>query len=254
MVANSNPNYYRDKDDLINEIESFIKEYQAEFKRHSTKMSSYFEMACYNYIVQYYKSLKFRLDIQNLERESNVFLYKIGTSGDPDKYSYFSASKNFWKKKSIEYRIEIRQNFPVQSKHDENIYLTPDIVICRNPANIVRIRRPEYYDNTRLYSYLPNSSLISFAESKNYKPFPELIFNYIGIINELKPDYLVRPISSQQPFHIAPSLMMSMKGNPSAERIKKSLQSRYKINIFFGLFSRPSQVYSKKARSLIICL
>jgi len=77
-----------------------------------------------------------------------------------------------------------------------------------------------------------------------------MIFNFIGLVNELTPN-LLKPISQtfshkKIPKHLAPTLMLSGKGNYHARLIKKSLEKRYTVNIILGLFSWPSQVYGRR--------
>ena len=91
--------------------------------------------------------------------------------------------------------------------------------------------------------------MVTIFEVKNFNPFPELLFNFIGIINELKPEALSNTMPSKNPKHLAPSLMISGSGNFHTIKIKKSLTSRYQINLIFGLFYAKSQPYSKKNKS-----
>jgi hypothetical protein len=107
----------------------------------------------------------------------------------------------------------------------------------------------------RKFYFIPNESLISFAEAKHYNPSPEMIINFIGIVNELMPSLLENPNTHSRPAHIAPSLMVSGKGGGyHTYIIKRSLQSRYSVNIFLGVFSSPAQIYSKYRRGAVITI
>jgi hypothetical protein len=81
-----------------------------------------------------------------------------------------------------------------------------------------------------------------------------MIVNFIGIVNELMPSLLEKQNRSNRPAHIAPSLMVSGKGGDHTRIIKKSLQTRYRVNIFLGVFSYPAQIYSKYRRCYVITI
>ena len=93
-----------------------------------------------------------------------------------------------------------------------------------------------FYANATRYFYIENKSLISFCEVKNFTPFPELLFNFIGVVNELKPN-LMKQIHFANNRHIATTLMISGRSNSHAERIIINLQSRYHLNILSDLFN-----------------
>ncbi len=86
---------------------------------------------------------------------------------------------------------------------------------------------------------------MSFCEVKNFHPFPELLFNFIGVLNELKMDYMVDNGQSTDTQHIAPSLMISGKQNKQTKRIKESLENRYCVNIIYDLFYTGTFTFSR---------
>ena len=96
----------------------------------------------------------------------------------------------------------------------------------------------------RKFIFIPRDHVITFSEVKHYNPSPEMIFNFIGLVNELTPN-LLKPVNQTFPIkkipkHLSPTLMLSGKGNYHARLIKKSLEKRYTVNIILGLFSWPS--------------
>lgn len=90
---------------------------------------------------------------------------------------------------------------------------------------------------------------MSFFEVKQFNPFPELLFNFIGTINELKnellEDYKQNKNNFEVSCHLAPSLMISGKGNTHTEKIRISLEERYNINIFYDLFGFGNSPFTK---------
>jgi hypothetical protein len=100
-----------------------------------------------------------------------------------------------------------------------------------------------YYSSTKYY-FVENKSLITFCEVKNFNPFPELLFNFIGIINELNPR-LLKPKKANGREHLSASLLISGKSNGHSDRIKESLERRYHINILYDLFTIGNASFSK---------
>ncbi len=244
---------FKDKGLLIKEIQDFLEKHSTTIAQHASKISTYFEISCYNNIVKFYKNSGFTIQVENLDKKTQSFRYKLGPSGYPQNFSFFVISKTYhYRKNPTTFRYEIRQNVPVQSKHDSKIFITPDFVICKNSINYQK--DSQYYQGRREFWFVSNESLVSFAEAKHYNPFPELIINFIGIVNELMPSLLNEKNGSNRPAHIAPSLIVSGKGNYQTIRIKKSLESRYKVNIFLGVFSFPTQIYSKHFKSRVITI
>ena len=92
---------------------------------------------------------------------------------------------------------------------------------------------------------MQNKHLITFCEVKQFNPFPELLFNFIGVLNELKKEYMDNKGKEDSPAHIAPSLMISGKPNKQTLKIRQSLEDRYCINIFYDLFYNAKFTFSK---------
>lgn len=126
---------------------------------------------------------------------------------------------------------------------DSEIFTTPDIaVIVKGKVK----SKTDYYESKRVFSYVENINLQSFCEVKQFNPFPELIFNFIGIVNELKHEILTDTAEQIEPIQIAPSLMISGKPNKQTQKIKESLEKRYCVNIIFDLFYSGTDIFSKK--------
>lgn len=241
---------FKSKDLLRKEIEDFANKYKTTVLNHAKRISDYFEMCCFNYIVRFYELSGYIVTVQNLQGDR--YRYKCSTSGIQSNFSYFSVTINL---KDEEYRFEIQHNLAVQSFHDEELFTTPDISIIN--ANCVK-ESLDYYDSKRRFSYISNSDLISFCEVKQFNPFPELLFNFVGTINELKPLLLEEYEDSKEtidglPFslsydklHIAPSIMLSGKPNKQTAKIKNSLENRYRLNIMYDLFGTGTEIFSKR--------
>jgi len=240
---------FKDKDLLRKDIENFLKKYNSFLEQKISKIAIFFEITCYNYIIKFYKNSGYLVEPKNLDEENGAFKYKLSPTGYPKNFSYFLVKKIYqYRKNPKEFLYEIRQNIPIQSYHDPNIFVTPDIVVCDGIFEEKKDKR--YYNGMRKFIFIPRDHVITFSEVKHYNPSPEMIFNFIGLVNELTPN-LLKPVNQtfshkKIPKHLSPTLMLSGKGNYHARLIKKSLEKRYTVNIILGLFSWPSQVYGRR--------
>ena len=219
------------------EIKDFINKFKAKVVTHSKRVSDYFEMSCFNDIVRFYEFNNYTITVENLQK--NEYKYKCSTSGIQTNFSHFQASINY---NDEVFAYEIHHNLAVQSCHDSEIFTTPDISIIK--AKTAQTILGYYETNTR-FSFVENKNLMSFCECKQFPPFPELLFNFIGVINELRLDIIFNKFEELVPIHIAPSLMVSGKPNRQTSRIKNSLENRFCVNIIYDLFYSRSITFSK---------
>lgn len=220
---------FKEKESFKKEIRSFLGRFNSIIYDHSDKISAYFEMSCFNYIVQYYEDCGFEVEIQNLQ--DNKYRYKCSTTGNHENFSHFSAKKGI----GPENDIQIHHNLAIESKFDDEIYTTPDITVIKKSS--IESRK-DFYKNNITFCYVRNCDMITFAEVKHFNPYPELLFNFIGTVNELKGIYHSFPYEIKKTEHFAPFLMISGKSNDHTDNIKKSLKRRYNINIIYDLFGK----------------
>lgn len=229
---------FKDQELLEKEIKDFANKFRATVVNHSKRISDYFEMCCFNYIVRFYELKGYTLTVQNLQ--GGQYKYKCTTSGIQSNFSHFQATIV---SEGKEYQFEIQHNLAVQSSQDKALFTTPDISIIRKGKTKTT---KKYYDSRKRFSFVNNIDLMSFCEAKQYPPFPELIFNFIGIVNELQKDILTNLGTEHNPVQIAPSLMISGKPNKQTTRIKASLESRYCLNIIYDLFYSGTATFSRR--------
>lgn len=236
-------NPFKKVEDLEEEINDFLKRNKTFISNQGKRISDYFEMSCYNYIVRFYQNQGFTLEVKNLF--ANKFKYKLSPSGYPENFSFFEIRlRTVFEEETKDICFEIHHNITVQSGHQGDIYLTPDISVINKDSIISDSEHYLVENSTKRFCYVANSNLQTFCEVKNFNPFPELLFNFIGLYNELKKNVLDNEIQREFPLHLAPSLMISGKGNVHSERIKKSLEDRYKINLLFDLFEHGLRNFS----------
>lgn len=228
-------NPFKQVEDFEDEINDFLRRNKTFLSNQGKRISDYFEMSCYNYIVRFYQNQGFDLEVKNLISER--FKYKLSPSGYPENFSFFEIKLRIIIKEEIkEICFEIHHNLTVQSGHQNDIYLTPDISVINKGAVVSDNGHYLVENSTKKFCYVKNGDLQTFCEVKNFNPFPELLFNFIGLYNELKKEVLDNNLQTEFPNHLAPSLMISGKGNIHSDKIKKSLEERYKVNLLFDLF------------------
>lgn len=228
---------FKDSKEFEKELIEFSNKFKMTIVSHSKRISDYFEISCFNHLVKFYELNGYTLLVDNLQ--SNQYRYKCTTMGIQSNFSNFVAQKTFEGKLE---EFEIQHNLAVQSSHDKELFTTPDISIIKKGKVIVV---DDYYDTKRKFSYVKNTDFITFCEVKNFTPFPELLFNFIGVVNELQKNIINNQNKKSKLTHISPSLMISGKPNKQTLRIKNSLESRYRINIIYDLFYSGTQTFSK---------
>lgn len=225
-------------EDFEKEIKEFANTHHAHFQEHAKRVSDYFEMTCYNIIIHYYENLDYRMEPQRLV--AGDFKYKCSPTGLLLNFSYFKGVKQTDVGEDV---IYVFHNATTQSAHDEQVFTTPDIVVSRTDEPK---ETTDYYSTKRKLSYISNSDLVTFCETKHLIPFPELMITFIGTVNELMPKCLKNGYSDNDE-QIAPSLMMSGTLSKPCMRIKKSLEQRYFVNFFSDLFDNPFlRAFSKR--------
>ena len=77
--------------DFEKELTEFSKKYKVLLADHSKRISDYFEMTCYNFVIRYYEKKGYKLDVQNLQ--GGKFKFKCSPTGLLKNFSYFKATK-----------------------------------------------------------------------------------------------------------------------------------------------------------------
>src|SRR5574340_347123 len=108
-------NPFKNINELIRDVESYLRKSRSSIYNNSKRISDFFEMACYNNIVRFYENIGYDVDIKNLVK--NRFYYKCTTAGNPANYSFFEIKRSLGGK---EYKFEIRHNINIQSYHNSD--------------------------------------------------------------------------------------------------------------------------------------
>lgn len=222
------------------DLKAFANKHKTVMESHASRISDFFEMACYNLVISYYENLGYRMEVQNLQGKR--FRYKCSPNGKLVNFSYFKANKQS-EDGTSEDVFFIYHNATVQSYYDDGVFTTPDIVISATDKSI---ENKDYYDNKKVLTYIPKEALISFFEAKHLVPFPELMFNFIGTVHELMPKCIDANMECDMGNHIAPSLMMSGSFGKATKNIKTAFEKRYAINYLDNLINASAAVFRMK--------
>lgn len=142
--------------DFEKELTDFSNRYRVLLAEHSKRISDYFEMTCYNLVIQYYEKKGYELEVQSLQ--GGKFKYKCSPTGQLKNFSYFKATKK--DKQGLGEVVYIYHNATAQSAFDEKVFTTPDIVVSNSntPAET-----KDYYTTKKILSYIPKENLINLS-------------------------------------------------------------------------------------------
>lgn len=225
---------FKSTDEFEKELVEFANKYKTIIQDHSSNISDYFEISCYNMIIKYYEQRGYKMQVRNLQ--GGKFKYKCSPNGYLENFSFFCAMlQNSETDEDVFY---VFHNATVQSAHDKKVFTSPDIVVSKVKQSCYT---DDHYQTKKKLSYLKNDDVITFCEAKHLSPFPELMINFIGTVNELKPICLTEKGFDDMCLkdHIAPSLMMSGSESKPCQTIRNSLERRYFVNYFDNLFDNP---------------
>lgn len=232
---------FKDKSKLIASIKDFLTKNSAAISGQGSKISEFFEMCCFNDVVEFYEKDKFAVTPLQLGK-AGEFVYKLKANGSHEKFSFFEVEKT--DKSGVTWKFHIHHNLQLECAHQTGIFYTADIAVVT--AGSVKREKVAVYNQQR--SYCPANSVQTFFEVKHMGPFPELLFSYTGlVVNFFVPAGRVKGVK-----HIAPSLLISGNPNLHTKTISAFLAAQYHANVLAHLFVRPSTIYSTKYSKLFV--
>jgi hypothetical protein len=183
-------------DQLSAALRKFVRRHKAQFEALSERRSQLLEVGALMIAARHYELSGYEVRLRNPKgRDIRV---KLGTRGDPWNFSYFEVV-------SDGRRFEIHTNLPVRdAAGTKGARYVPDVVVA--PAGAV----PKQFEKQRrAWKALANSSLVTFLEAKALVIYPMLIAQFIGIVHELRPEFLrdQRPTGFVEAGHFDPALV-----------------------------------------------
>ena len=239
---------FKDNKALKADIENFLNVHRSTFSQEVDRTSAFFEIAVFNDVVRYYEANDYLVEPKNLKPKNKQFVYALSPNAKPENVSHFHITKVYESKPNREF--EVRHNVRIQSAHDDRVYVSPDYAVIE-PESVQFTHVNHYYYSKAKYFYVKSENVATFAETKHYNPGPELVLNFVGLVNEIMPSLISGTAPSHLPKHFGPTLFVSGVGNSHIKDIKDSLMDRYKINVLLGLFAYPSQLYSARNQAFI---
>ncbi|MGB2711292.1 MAG: hypothetical protein WBC33_07230 [Conexibacter sp.] len=184
-----------DVDALATALRGFIVRHDLEFSRLTGRRSQLLELGALSIATKHYELHGYDVVPQNVRR--GEFRVKLGTKGAPWNFSWFSAQRGGE-------RVEIHGNLPV-----EDALATPGARYVVDVAVIRADSFPTARDRRREWTALANPALVTFLEAKALVVYPMLLAQFVGIVHELKPQFLAgrRPWGFRSRNHFDPTLV-----------------------------------------------
>jgi len=204
-----------DTKELAKSLRQFVQRHNAQFQKMSTRKSQLLEIGAMMIAAQHYDLSGYTVQLRNLRRSQ--IRVKLSTRGDPWNFSWFEASKGGK-------AFEIHTNLPAgDALSTKGAKYVADVVVV--PAGAVPHTKPS---GNEKWEMVPNSDLITFIEAKALVVYPMLIAQFIGIVHELKPDFLAgkRPAGFRRAKHFDPALVSLGYLHGTCEYIVKGFKGR----------------------------
>ncbi len=211
-------------------IRDFANEYKAVYSRDDRALAAYFEIGCFLSLIQFYKNLGFKGQIQNPAKDGS-FKYLTTPNGNPNNFSFMLMT-------SEQESFEIRQQVRIESHIGEFVAFTPDLIVIPKDQKILDKKDIDYASGKRRFFYITSDKVIAAHECKSLIPFPELLISFLGTLlaghfwyENSKIEEIVDPTGN----HLAPALFVGGSARALHLKMVRGLKKAYPINIILGL-------------------
>jgi hypothetical protein len=195
-------------EEVRNAIKRVIRRHRDAFIQIDASQPKLLELGAVTGMAEHYKSHGYAVRVVNPKRKKS-FIVKTSTRGFPWNFSRIVAERNG-------VRIEVHMNLMVRSAHDDGIYCV-DVGIV---SDAVPIEQPAHQ-----WLCVENLSLITFAEVKKLVIYPMLLAQFIGIVHEIKPEFLLSRTTLDKS-HLSPVLIALQHFSGNAGCIVQSYINR----------------------------
>lgn len=194
-------------------LRTFIKRHRSEFESLSSHGTHLLEISGLVVSTEHYRRGGYSTRAENLY--GGKFRVKTGSRGYPHNFSWFTCKRG-------QNSFEIHANLAVASHYgkDGGIYVVDVAVIEAGSIKSLR--------EWRETPAVKNSNLVTFVEAKKLVVYPMLIAQFIGIVHEIKPQFLSgrRPPRFRQDLHFDPSLISIGHLHGTSSKICRGLRER----------------------------
>jgi len=175
------------------ELKAFIRRHGTSFDHLASAETQILEMSALSVAATHYERHGYGIEPKNLI--NGRFRVKL-KSGYKDNFSWYRVSRDGL-------AFQIHANLGVQSAYqfDTGIYVV-DVAVVKDDC--VANRGPGKRDE-----WISNGALVTFLEAKKLVAFPMLLAQFVGIVHEIKPRFLLgrRPRGFIAADHFDPSLI-----------------------------------------------
>lgn len=246
-----------DFNQVSQQITDFLKRHKSslhEIVKHNTNV---FEAFCFILFVQYYETAGYQLEPKNLL--DGKFRFKYNTRGYPWNYSYFAAVSSESKEGESQVLFEIRHNQQVSGAWveigEEDGIAPPmfalDVAVIK-AESLPQLEQGQKRNNENYW--VDNAHLITFAEAKKLTAYPMLLAQFLGIVHEVKPEFLrsdSREITDtdSDDQHPHPILFTSNHLSSGTAKVLESFEAReLRMMVVENVTSVPGEMLVRKMR------
>jgi len=155
-------------------IKTVIKNHSHAFFQLGSSQSKLLELGSIVGTAEHFKSLGYSISVVNPVGKTD-FIAKVGTRGFPWNFSHILVSNG-------SRHFELHMNLTVRSAHDQGVYCVD--------VGVAELGSVPSAPGTVPWICIDNHHLHSFAEAKKLVIYPMLLAQFIGIVHEIKPEYL----------------------------------------------------------------
>lgn len=233
---------------LTDQVSDFLEHYQTPIYEITSKSTNVFEAFCFVLFVRYYEMAGFDLEVANLL--DGKFRFKFNTRGYPWNYSYFAAFSTGPSERENTALFEIRHNLKVagawlgRRREPEPPVFALDIAVVIG-GSLPHLEKGKKREDERYWA--ENEHLITFGEAKKLTAYPMLLAQFLGIVHEVKPEFLGQRGSQSPSFtsqqHPPPALFTANHLTRGTKNVLESFEERgYSVRVVENVTISPQQV------------
>jgi len=206
--------YLFDQNDAKSSLQSFFSNNGSAINNFGKTVNQTFEAYVFASTIKWYSRNKWDIKCHNPKYgpHKGQFQLKFSTRGAPKNYTFIRCTKG-------NQTVQIRHGLRVATKFMQAGQKYPSN-LCLD-VSIINDNDLSYYGTS---DSLPNDQLVTFGEAKHMSGFAELIAGFIGMVHEMKPDFLKKKKLGKH--HPQPFLYVSGRLNPTAKGIKETIEYR----------------------------
>lgn len=243
---------------LSNRIYNFLARHRTEISEIASHASNVFEAACFVIFAIHYEEAGYRLRPENLLE--GRFRFRYSTSGYPWNFSYFAVLANEIATEGNAVLFEIRHNQKVvgawvdtEGESEDKALFAVDIAVIETGSlpdlsqGHKRTNEPYWVENDRL---------ITFAEAKKLTAYPMLLAQFLGIVHEIKPEFLrvgkqEIPEMFWSQSHPPPTLLTANHLTQGTKKVLQSFEERQLvIRVVENVIGSPEEILLCRLRGV----